>query len=123
MGTRNLFHTNRTLHQECLYWIRDERNKISPNEWVYQNQASGIFYAKEASPRYNQINQVGGVFAFDRNSITLETEDDVSMLTRGCLVKYNGDLWMVDTVQRVPHKKETEFDNEIDYKYIVSMIK
>ena len=123
-GTRDLFHSRRTYYAECEYWIRDERQSVGPaSEWILKNSSSGVFYAKEVSPRHNQMNQVGNVFAFDRNNIALETDDDVNEIDRGCIVKYNNEIWIVDSVQREIHRKESEFNVELDYKYTINLRK
>jgi hypothetical protein len=67
------------------------------------------------------MNVAGGVFASDKNTIVLESDDDLHEISRGCIVLYNGRPWMVDNVQSEIHRKETEFNIEMDYKYIVSI--
>ena len=122
MGTVDLFQSRRTAFAECKFWIRDNKEaRIDPSAWVLQHKPSGTFYAKEISPKYNQMNQAGGVFAFDRNVITLECDDDISDISRGCLVLYNGKVWTVDNVQAMVHRKESEFNVDTDYKYVVSI--
>lgn len=122
MGTVDIYHSRRTCYAECKYWIREEGKSFgNANEWILKNVPSGSFLAKEISPNYNRMNQSGGVFAFDKNVVTLESDDDLHEISRGCLVLYNGHCWMVDDCQRVIHRKETEFNIENDYKYIVNI--
>jgi len=122
MGTVDLFHSRRTMFAECKYWIRDERTSIgNASEWILKNTPSGTFWAREISPQYNQQNQVHNVFMLDKNMITLESDDDLSEISRGCVVLYNGHPWMVDSVQRQIHRKESEFNVDVDYKYIINM--
>ena len=122
MGTVDLFHSRRTYFAECKYWIRDERDYVGDmSKWVLQHSPSGTFYAKEVSPQYNRMNQSAGVFGYDKNTITLECDDDISEIMRGCIVLYNGKTWLVEDVQRQIHRKESEFCIDIDYKYIVSI--
>ena len=122
MGTVDIFYSRRTSFAECRYWIRDERNAIgNVSEWILKHQPSGTFWAKEISPQYNQFNQVGSNFAFDRNGITLECEDDLRDLVPGSIVMYNGHAWWVDNVQREIHRKESEFNVDINYKYIITL--
>lgn len=123
MGTVDLFHSRRTAYAVCEYWIRDERNRISPSEWILNHSSSGTFFAREVSPKNNQMNQAGNVFAFDRDTVTLQCDDDIKDITRGSIVKYNGEIWMVDNVQASIHRKESQFNVEIDYNYIVSLRK
>lgn len=120
-GNVDIFHSRRTHYAECYYWIRDERNTVDKNKWVLENKSNGVFYAKEISPKTNQMNQAGGVFAFDRDIITLQTNDDISKISRGCIVTYNGKPWIVDNVQSETHRKESQFSVEIEYSYILSL--
>lgn len=124
MGTVDIYHSRRTNYEECEYWIRDERNKKAlATDWVMKNSPSGTFFAKEVSPKTNRMNQSANVWAYDRDEITLETDDDVNFIKRGCIVKYDDELWIVDTNQRQIHRKESEFDKEKHYRYIISMRK
>ena len=122
MGTVDIFHSRRTCYAQCTYWIRDERDSVgNSSEWILKHTPSGIFLAKEVSPHYNQHNQIGNGYIFDKNGITLESDDDLSEIVTGCIVLYNGKTWFVDNVQKEIHRKETEFNVEIDYKYIITL--
>lgn len=124
MGRVDLFHSRRTNYNRCEYWIRDERNKSgSPSQWVLYNQSSGIFYAKPLTPKSTQANVVNGTWMLDSNHIVLETDDDVTDIDRGSIVKYDEGLWLVESVQREIHNKESEFSKHTDYKYIISLTK
>ena len=120
-GTVDLFHSRRTSYAECIYWLRDERVSVgNVNEWILKHSPSGTFYAKEESPRFNSENRVNSS-SFDKNTITLSCDDDISDIKRGCIVLYNGKTWFVESVQGEPHRKECEFSVDIDYKYYVSL--
>lgn len=122
MGNVDIFHSRRTNYAECVYWIRDERQSVGDlNQWIMKNKSNGVFYAREISPKYNQANPQVNVFMLDKNMITIETDDDVDDISRGCVVLYNGHPWIVDTVQRELHRKESEFDIEQHYKTILSL--
>lgn len=122
MGNIDIYHSRRTNYEECVYWVRDESVIVGDlNQWVLKNKSSGVFYAKEVSPEYNQANPQANAFLFDKDIITLETDDDVDELSRGCVVLYNGKPWMVNDVQRKLHRKESAFDIEKHYKTIVSI--
>lgn len=120
MGNVDIYHSRRTNYAECKYWTRNEKVG-SPESWILNHTPSGKFYAKEISPKYNQFGQLGNVFGYDINGITLETDDDVYELERGCLVLYNGHCWTVENVQYQVHRKESQFSQHIDYKYIISI--
>ena len=122
MGTVDIYHSRRTYYAECKYWICEEKDIVSDaTQWILKHVASGTFFAKEVSPQYNQFNPINNRFAFDKNTITLECDDDLSQITRGCVVLYNGKAWTVDDVQKSIHRKESEFNVEIDYKYTIAL--
>ena len=122
MGTVNLYHSRRTCYQECIYWVRDERSSMGDaSQWILRNQPSGTFLAKEITLTQGQMNQAANVFAFDRNNITLQSDDDLNEITRGSIVKYNDELYIVDNVQGKIHRKETEFNKEIYYTYVITI--
>ena len=91
------------------------------SQWILQNKVSGTFYAREVSPSYNQEQPLANVAMFDKNVITIETDDDINNISRGCIVLYQGHPWMVETVQQKLHRKESQFDIEEHYKTIISM--
>lgn len=124
MGNIDLFHSRRTNYTPCKYWVRDERDSVgTPQEWILQNQPSGRFYAKELAPVSTQMDVVSGVWALDKNRVVLETDDDVDDIDRGCLIEYNGELWLVESVQRTRHRKESEFRKHPDYKYTINVVR
>lgn len=122
MGRVNLNHSRRTNFLFCSYWIRDERNSTgTAEEWIYNNKPSGNFWAKQLQVKVNQENILNGVWLGDKNFRTIETDDDVNDLTRGSLIKMKGKLWYVTNVQAQLHAKESQFDNEEHYRYIISL--
>ena len=122
MGTVDIFHSRRTYFAECKYWIRDERTVVgNSSEYILKHTPSGTFYAKEISPHYNQHNQVGNGYIFDKNGITLESDEDLEEIITGSIVLYNGKAWFVDNVQKEVHRKESEFNVDLDYKYIITL--
>jgi hypothetical protein len=124
MGRVDLFHSRRINYDRCEYWVRDERDSTgSPSEWIMRNDKSGVFYARAISPENNQANVVSNVWMLDSNNITLETDDDIHEMTRGCIVKYDNDLWLVQGVQKSIHLKESEFSKHKHYKYIINITK
>lgn len=122
MGNIDIFHSRRNKYEECFYWIRDERVSVGDlNQWILKNKSNGMFYAREVNSLYNQANPQANVIMFDKDVIALETEDDVDEISRGCVVLYNGKPWIVDAVQKELHRKESEFDIEKHYKYIINI--
>lgn len=121
-GTVDIFHSRRTNYQEVIFWIRNQQEaKENPEKWILTKQPSGTFYCKEVTPSFNQFNTNSGVYGYDKDSITLETDDDINEISRGSVILYNGRPWIVNDVQRLIHKKESEFNSELDYKYIINI--
>ena len=117
MGRVDLFHSRRTNYLRCEYWVRDERDQTAPaSEWVVYNQPSGVFYARFASPKSTRMDAISGVWAFDSDSLTLETDDHIDDISRGSLIRLEGEFWIVDTVQRVAHLKESEYARRADWR-------
>lgn len=124
MGRIDLFHSRRVNYSKCAFWVRDERNQSgSPQQWVLYNQPSGHFYAKPVSVKSNQMNVVNGVWALDSNHIAIETTDNVPDISRGCLVQYASELWLVESVQKNIYQRESEFCKELSYRYTISLTK
>ena len=124
MGRVDLFHSRRTNYSKCEYWVRDERTESgSPQQWILYNQPAGWFYAKPVSVKNTQMNIVNGVWATDSNHVTLESDEEINDISRGCIVKYAEELWLVESVQMQVHWKESEFSKHQDYKYTISLVR
>lgn len=122
MGTVDLFHSRRSNYLICEYWVRDERDAVgSPSQWITYNRPSGTFHAKPVSPKSGQMQVVNGVWALDADRRTIETDDHVDDIARGCIVRCSGELWLVESVQREPHLRQSEFSKKEDFKYVISM--
>ena len=122
MGNIDIYHSRRTNYAECRYWIREENIRISDlNQWIMQNKPQGLFYAKEVNGMFNQANPQANAIMFDKNTITLQTDDDVEDIERGCVILYQGHPWIVDNVQKILHRKESEFDIEEHYRYLINI--
>ena len=122
MGNVDLFHSRRVNYARCEYWVRDERDSVgSPEQWILANRASGNFYARPVSTKNTQMDVVSGVWAFDSDHVTLETDEDVDDISRGSVVRYADQLWIVESVQRFAHWKESEFSKRQDYRYVLAM--
>jgi len=116
MGNIDLFHSRRTNYHKCTYWVRDERVQSGPpRDWVLANQPSGRFYAKIVSVKSNQMNVINGVWALDKDYISLQSDDEIENISRGSIVEFDSQFWIVEAVQRSIHNKESEFSRRIDY--------
>lgn len=88
----------------CRWWHRDERDENTADELIYKRVPDGAFFAKEASPEQDRDNIIGGVFLFDSTHVTIKTPDDCLGLTSKDLVEYEGDYWIVVSVQKSKSK-------------------
>ena len=122
MGNIDIYHSRRTKYEKCWYWIRNAKASTGElDKWILENKSKGSFYAREANPLYNQSNPQANVIMVDRNVIAIETDDDIDDISRGCVVLYDGHAWIVDTVQKILHRKESEMSIHKHYKFILSM--
>lgn len=96
----DLRQSRRTHHLFCRWWKRNEDDQYTPDELIYKRVPTGRFWAEEVSPVQDRDNIVGGVFNFDSMHVTLESPDDCSMLESKDLVEYQGEKWIVVSVQR-----------------------
>lgn len=104
----NIYHSRRGHYRRCKYFVRDE-NVSDISIYVHNALPTGIFYATETNPNQSQKQSVNNAIQYDKDTITLYTEDDTQGLEAGCIVVYRYSAWIVDGVQRKFHIKETEF--------------
>lgn len=116
---RDIYHSARGHFKECKYWIRDERDSVGDlTKWILENKPAGMFLAMEINEKSDRANQLSNSFMWDVNSVTLETNDLVDDLVRGCVVLYLNHAWLVNGVQRMIHRQESEFAEERYTTYI-----
>lgn len=110
---------------ECKYWsqINDE-NLVSLSEIAYKRQPTATFMAKE-NGSYAQENQiVDNSFMYDKNSVELETTDDVRDLKTNDLVEFRDEIYRVTNVQRTKSLKQAQFLKEpISIKTFISLMR
>lgn len=121
MGRVDLFHSRRTNYYRCKYWQRD--NNAPANTFNLSQLPSGIFYAKPLTAEHIKANNLVGGWLHNNEQIMIETDDDVDTISRGCVVEFNNELWLVSFLQKKLHTKESEFSKKPHYKYILALIK
>lgn len=115
----DIYHSRRGNFRYCQYWNRNENDSVGDlTKWILEKKPSGSFWAKETSPKTNQAGQLNNVFMYDKNTISLVTEDKVDDIKRGSIVSYLNHAWIVQNVQFEIHHKETEFDTDKYTTYI-----
>ena len=106
----DIYNSRATYNVKCRWWHRNETDEdIDLNELVMKRIASGSFMAKEVAALRKQDAQVNGVFAFERHFITIKSPDNLVQIVEKDLVEFNGELWIVDNVQRSKAKNQNTF--------------
>lgn len=105
----------RGYNYKCTYTKRKKSGVMDNEELNYRNNTSGTFWAKIISERFNDSNDIGGVFHDYSESITIETECIVH-IEKDDLVKFNGKEWRVENVRILPIQKNAEFGKRTSNK-------
>ena len=71
----------------------------------------------------NSKENTNSAIQYDKDSITLYTDDETDGLEAGCIVVYRYSPWIVDGVQRKFHIKETEFSQKEHCTTIITLRK
>lgn len=122
MGNFDFYYSHRGMFALCQWWERNESAIIGDlSEWILKNRPSGSFYAKEVSQNSNQKDVNSGVYAYDVNQITLQSHDDIEGISRGCIVQYQGRPHLVESVNREIHLKQSEFNKNATYVWIINL--
>lgn len=106
-GSIDLFTSRRVDFDLCTYWSRDN-DESDLSEYAHENAPTGTFYAKDENPNTLQKQDIGGMFLFDENTITLSTSDAVD-IKAGDVICYDDDYWAVRNVQEVWVNKSQQF--------------
>ena len=106
----DLFQSRRDCNEFCRWWSRtDDEVRKQDNELVMKRIPSGTFWAKEISPEEYKKNIVAGDFIFDSSHTTIRSPDDCFGLKQDDLVEYQGETWIVVTVQKGKAKLSNTF--------------
>lgn len=98
-----------TYNEKARWWHRNETDEVLPDEIIMQRVCSGFFWAKEVAPLRTENIQVGGVFYFEKDTITLKSPDNLDGLESEDLVEFRGEKWRVKSVQRSKAKNQQTF--------------
>lgn len=122
----DIFNSRRKCYEECYWWSRDPNIDFDEDELIYKRQPTGMFYAYEFVPETLDNNIAGGAFLFDRTSVTLKTYDECSGIKNADLVRYQGDRWIVESVQKMHIRNQAnEFAEEryVSHCWIIQLRK
>jgi len=96
-------------NEKGRWWHRNENDEIETDELIMERVPSGSFWAKEVTPKRTENVQVGGVFVFEKDTITIKSPDNLSQIASEDLVEFRGEKWRVNNVQRSKAKNQYTF--------------
>lgn len=117
----DIYNGHRTEFLVCEFWSVVGDSFIPPDQICYETKPSGIFYAKEITPYTSENQEIEGSYMLEQKSVTLQTRDNVGVLKRNDIVKFNDELYRVERVQKVPVKKHRQFLTTPSNFYYVSL--
>ena len=105
--------TRRTNYIKCEWFnqIEDEEY-VNLNEIRHLPSPAVIFYAKEVSGYSVDNQQFENLWMADSKRVTLTTNDDVKGMKNNDLVKFDGKIWRVDSVQPTPKNTQRQYRNK-----------
>lgn len=109
-GCIDLYTSRRTKHHRCKYWKRDGSDK-DMSELTHEKTPDGVFYAEPVSAWSSQSQDVGNMFMFSRNDITIRTDDAVG-IEDDDIVEYDGFLWAASNIQSTAYERQTELTSK-----------
>lgn len=118
----DIYYSRRGYNYKCFYWKRDESGVMDNETLIHEKKPDGIFYAKIASSRSNDKQDVVGVFRVGIEGVSIETNDNVS-LNKDDLVQFNGDVWLVGRVNNTPIQRNAEFGHNTSVKTTIELNK
>jgi hypothetical protein len=119
----DIYHSRRSSHDLCAFWIRNEDGIGNSDEYFYKTPPTGYFYAKEINPETVNNNVIMGMFMADQHHIMLESTDDLSDMTENSRVRFNGEIWRVESLQKTPIIKENELCRFKAYYWYISLVR
>lgn len=115
MAGIDIYHSRRGSYNYCPWWSRDEGGVGNSEEYVYNRKPSGYFYAKKVEVENQDSNIIMGAFMADHHRTMIESKDDLEGMHENAIVKYKGELWRVESIQKNEYVKETEFSSVTTY--------
>lgn len=125
----DIFTSRRNHFNKCLFWHRFDDEDLSSmvnisseyGELIYDRSPDGSFYANEVSPYSYESKYIANSFAFDSSTIQLETNDNVNALSQNDLIYFDDNLWTVVSIQRIRHKRQSQYSRINTYKTMISI--
>lgn len=118
--------TRRGYNEHCKWWSRNETDQYDNSELVYKRIPSGEFFAREVSPQMENNNIISGTFLFEKDTITIETPENLQGIKPNDYIMYQDEYWIVVDVQsRQVRQQQTEFmkHKRISHHWFLSLRK
>lgn len=106
----DLFQSRRNYNEPCKWWSRNESDEFTEDELVMKRIPTGSFMAKEVSPETERDNPIANSWLLQRSGTTIKTPDDIYGIASQDLVWYQGEKWIVVSVQKIKARiQQTQF--------------
>ena len=106
----DLFQSRRNYNEPCKWWSRNESDEFTEDELVMKRIPTGSFMAKEVSPETERDNPIANSWLLQRSGTTIKTPDDIYGIVSQDLVWYQGEKWIVVSVQKIKARiQQTQF--------------
>ena len=105
----DLFQSRANYNEFCKWWTKDKNAKHTSDKMIMKRIPSGTFMAMEITPENMQDTVIGDAFMIDRSNVTIKSPDDLSSIKSEDLVLYQGELWIVENVQKSKAKIQNTF--------------
>lgn len=119
-GMLDLFTSRRTMHDKCVFWCRKADEDL--NALIFNtNEPSGFFYAKQITSIQDIPQVLAGVFLFDSETVTIQSNDKIDKLKRDDMVQFRDEIWRVEQVQKTPIRMNNQYSKDIRMTYFVRL--
>lgn len=111
VGSSSLWTTRRDYTEQAKFWS-NVLNKNS-NEITKSNIPTGLFMCKQVNATAYRHDDIGNKFRYAEQTLSISTMDNVNKLKVDDIVKFRGEFYRVETIQKVPQKNTTNFGNNL----------
>lgn len=119
-GMLDLFTSRRTMHDKCNYWRRESNEDI--NALIHEiNEPSGFFYAKQITSIQDMPQVLAGVFLFDSETVTIQSNDELDKLKRDDIVQFRGEIWRLEQIQATPIRINNQYNYDVQMTYFLRL--
>lgn len=105
----DLFQSRRNYNEPCKWWSRNDSDDFSSETLVMKRIPTGTFMAKEVSPATERDNPIANSWLLQRSGTTIKTPDNIMGIKSQDLVLYDGELWLVVSVQKIKAKMQQTY--------------